>query len=105
MKKYYNNPPVYVTECGMGESNIDDVARGTNDVQRVDFYKRHITALHRSFREGVNVKAFFAWSFFDNFEWGSGYTQRFGINFIDYKNNLKRYPKRSALWMKRFLLK
>lgn len=105
VKRHYKNPIVYITECGMGESDIDDVAKGINDVERIDFYQRHIKALYRSFKEGVNVKGFFAWSFFDNFEWGSGYTQRFGINFIDYKNNLKRYPKRSALWMKRFLLK
>ncbi|KAK4738314.1 hypothetical protein R3W88_002011 [Solanum pinnatisectum] len=105
IKKFYKNPIVYITECGMGESNIDDVAKGINDAQRVDFYQRHIKALYRAFREGVHVKGFFAWSFFDNFEWGSGYTQRFGINFVDYKNNLKRYPKRSALWMKKFLLK
>ncbi|XP_009758225.1 beta-glucosidase 12-like isoform X1 [Nicotiana sylvestris] len=105
IKKHYKNPKIYITECGMGESNITKVEEGVNDIQRVDFYKRHIKALYEAFKEGVNVHGFFAWSFFDNFEWGSGYTQKFGINFIDYKNNLKRYPKKSALWMKRFLLK
>lgn len=34
----------------MGESNIDDVAKGINDAQRVDFYQRHIKALYRAFR-------------------------------------------------------
>lgn len=51
------------------------------------------------------VKGYFAWSLLDNFEWSSGYTQRHGINFIDYDDNLKRYPKHSALWLKKFLLK
>ena len=55
------------------------------------------------FRDGVNVKGYFAWSLLDNFEWNSGYTVRFGVNFVDYKNGLKRYPKLSARWFKRFL--
>ena len=56
-------------------------------------------------RDGVKVKGYFAWSLFDNFEWGTGYTCRFGLNFIDYKNGLKRYPKLSADWFKKFLQK
>ena len=54
-------------------------------------------------RIGVNVKGYFAWSLLDNFEWGEGYTVRFGMNFVDYKNNLKRYQKLSAQWFKNFL--
>ena len=46
-------------------------------------------------REGANVKGYFVWTFLDDFEWGSGYTIRFGFNFIDFKNGLKRYPKDS----------
>ena len=57
------------------------------------------------YRDGVNVKGYFAWSLLDNFEWGSGYTVRFGINFVDYKNGLKRHPKLSAHWFKNFLKK
>ncbi|XP_037495946.1 beta-glucosidase 12 [Jatropha curcas] len=56
-------------------------------------------------RDGVNVKGYFAWSLLDNFEWNSGYTVRFGINYVDYKNGLKRYPKLSARWFKKFLRK
>lgn len=49
-------------------------------------------------REGVDVRGYFAWSLLDNFEWTQGYTERFGLNYVDYKDGLKRYPKKSALW-------
>jgi Glycosyl hydrolase family 1 len=54
-------------------------------------------------REGVNVRGYFAWSLFDNFEWTDGYSVRFGINYVDYKDGLKRYPKSSSLWFRGFL--
>ena len=54
-------------------------------------------------RNGVNVKGYFYWSLFDNFEWGSGYTVRFGLYFIDYNDNYRRIPKLSAKWLPNFL--
>jgi beta-glucosidase/6-phospho-beta-glucosidase/beta-galactosidase len=32
-----------------------------------------------------------------------GYTKRFGIVYVDYKNGLSRHPKASALWFSRLL--
>lgn len=54
-------------------------------------------------RDGVNVKGFFAWSLMDSFEWNAGYTSRFGLIYVDYKNNLKRLPKESSKWFTKFL--
>ena len=55
--------------------------------------------------DGVKVKGYFAWSVFDNYEWSSGYNIRFGINYVNYNDGLKRYPKLSAHWFKSFLEK
>ncbi|KAA8515714.1 hypothetical protein F0562_018675 [Nyssa sinensis] len=104
-KEKYNNPTIYITENGIGDANNSTVKEGVKDTQRIDFYRRHLLALKQAIKEGVKVKGFFAWTFLDTFEWGSGYTLRFGLNYVDYNDGLKRYPKFSALWFKNFLRK
>ena len=54
-------------------------------------------------QDGCNVKGYFVWSLLDNWEWAAGYTSRFGLYFVDYKDNQKRYPKQSVQWFKNFL--
>ena len=54
-------------------------------------------------REGTDLRGYFAWSLLDNFEWQSGYSKRFGLVYVDYKDKLKRHPKDSALWFSKFL--
>jgi beta-glucosidase len=92
---------------GVDEANNKTVTlqESLKDDTRVDFYHRHLLSLLRAVREGANVKGYFAWSLLDNFEWGNGFTVRFGLNFVDYSDGNKRYPKKSAHWFKEFLRK
>ncbi|CAN7007707.1 unnamed protein product [Brassica oleracea var. botrytis] len=53
--------------------------------------------------DGCDVRGYHAWSLLDNFEWEHGYSTRFGLYFVDYDNNLERYPKDSVKWFKEFL--
>ncbi|KAK3142309.1 hypothetical protein QOZ80_4BG0344900 [Eleusine coracana subsp. coracana] len=107
VKENYGNPTIYITENGVDEANNKSLSLhdALKDDVRVDYYKRHLIALQSAIRDGANVKGYFAWSLLDNFEWGNGYTVRFGINFVDYSDGLKRYPKSSAHWFKDFLKK
>ncbi|TXG60168.1 hypothetical protein EZV62_014741 [Acer yangbiense] len=107
VKENYNNPTIYITENGVDELNNSTLPleEALKDPVRIDYYHRHLSFLHKAIKEGVNVKGYFAWSLLDNFEWASGYTVRFGINFVDYEDGFKRYPKQSAIWFKNFLNK
>ncbi|KAL2230794.1 UNVERIFIED_CONTAM: Beta-glucosidase 24 [Sesamum indicum] len=102
-KEKYNNPVIYITENGMGDVNNSTIKHAIEDIQRVNFYNGHLRAVHQAIQQGVRVKGFIAWSVLDTFEWGSGYTQRFGICYVDFINKLKRIPKRSTIWFKNFL--
>jgi len=98
---------IYITENGIDEFNdptlsIEEVLI---DTYRIDYYYRHLFYLKSAIKDGANVKGYFVWSLLDNFEWANGYTVRFGMNFVDYKNGLKRYQKLSAKWFKNFLKK
>ncbi|XP_042479582.1 beta-glucosidase 13-like isoform X2 [Macadamia integrifolia] len=104
-KEYYNSPEIYITENGVSDSNNGTMTmeEALADKWRIDYYNSHLQFIHKAIRDGVNVKGFFAWSLFDNFEWVSGYTVRFGLNYIDYKDGQKRYPKLSSVWFMKFL--
>ncbi|KAF3961153.1 hypothetical protein CMV_014196 [Castanea mollissima] len=104
-KTKYHNPLIFITENGIDEFNNASLSleEALSDNHRIDYYSHHLHYLHSAIKDGVNVKGYFAWSLLDNFEWSLGYTVRFGINYIDYKNGLKRHPKLSAHWFKNFL--
>nr|ABY48758.1 glycosylhydrolase 1 [Leucaena leucocephala] len=107
VKTKYNNPLIYITENGIDE--FDDptltLEEALIDTFRIDYYFRHLYYLQSAIKDGANVKGYFAWSLLDNFEWASGYTVRFGINFVDYKHGNQRYHKLSAQWFRNFLQK
>uniref|UniRef100_A0A2N9F7F9 Beta-glucosidase n=1 Tax=Fagus sylvatica TaxID=28930 RepID=A0A2N9F7F9_FAGSY len=107
IKKNYNNPEIFITENGMADANNISlpVKDALKDSLRIRYHYGHLSYILKAIKEGVNVKGYYIWSFLDDFEWNSGYTVRFGLTYIDFKNNLKRYLKYSAYWFKMFLLK
>ncbi|CAN1131487.1 Beta-glucosidase 17 [Linum perenne] len=101
------NVPVFLTENGVADltNNSLPLNDALDDKLRIKFHFLHIKFLLESVKAGVDVRGYTLWSLLDNFEWELGYTVRFGITFIDFQNDLKRYPKRSALWFRNFLQK
>ncbi|RNL82216.1 GH1 family beta-glucosidase [Halostreptopolyspora alba] len=93
----YPGLPLYVTECGA--SYRDEVGSdGTvRDTDRRAFLASHVRATHTALRAGAPVKGFFVWTLLDNFEWAYGYSERFGIVYVDYETQA-RIVKDSGHW-------
>jgi beta-glucosidase len=89
----YGVTSLYVTENGAAYD--DDPNRPTHDPQRVEFLRDHLAAAARSLTKGVPLEGYFAWSLLDNFEWGHGHRQRFGIVRVDFETQ-ERTPRDSA---------
>lgn len=93
MKEEFNNPPIYITENGISE-------QGTNlkDVWREHYYRYYINeAMKAAKLDGVDLRGYSAWSLMDNFEWASGYAERFGLYYVNFSDPaLPRIPKDSV---------
>jgi len=90
--------PIYVTENGCSYPTAPDVDGRVRDQERIDFYKGYIGQVARAIDEGADVRGYYAWTLIDNFEWGMGYSQRFGIVYVDFENEQKRFVKDSGYW-------
>lgn len=69
--------PIYITEHG--SASADENFRALD-------LRQNLAALHRSIQAGADVRGFFYWSLLDNFEWQFGYTKKFGLLAVDFKN-------------------
>lgn len=81
--------PVIVTENGLST---------TDDSRRLEYLQRALRSVAEALRDGIDVRGYFCWSAFDNFEWNSGYRPQFGIIAVDRKTQ-QRTPKPSAYWL------
>ena len=98
----YGAPRLYVTENGASWSDGPGPDGRVPDHRRLGFLKEHFRATRRAIAAGVPVAGYFVWSLLDNFEWDRGYSQRFGIVWVDYGTQ-RRIPKESASWYGRVI--
>lgn len=91
----WNVKEIYITENGCSSSDVPAQDGIVYDSDRVMFLRNYLSQLQRATSDGVPVKGYFLWSLMDNFEWADGYTNRFGLHYVDYATQ-KRTPKLSA---------
>ena len=93
----YPGVPLYVTENGAAFADEKGPDGKVHDPARIDFLDQHFRAARRAIDDGVDLRGYFVWSLMDNFEWGFGFSKRFGLIHVDYET-LERTRKDSAHW-------
>jgi beta-glucosidase len=90
--------PLYVTENGTSSVSDAPSADGAvHDPKRLAFIRDHLIHCLRAIQGGADLRGYYVWSLMDNFEWGFGYSQRFGLVHVDYAT-FERTPKDSYRW-------
>ncbi|NYF50604.1 GH1 family beta-glucosidase [Tunturiibacter gelidoferens] len=92
--------PIEITENGCSYGDYPDASGRVADVRRIHYYREHLRELARAIHDGADFRAYHSWSILDNFEWSEGYTQRFGMVFVDFPTQ-RRFMKDSAKWYSR----
>lgn len=95
VSREYPRVPLYITENGAAFHDEVSADGAVNDPDRRAYFESHLRACHDAISAGVPLRGYFAWSLLDNFEWAWGYTRRFGLIYVDYRNQT-RTPKASA---------
>ena len=90
--------PIEITENGAAYNMRPDTRGDIHDGARVAYLRSHLLALAQAIRSGVPVRAYHCWSLMDNFEWAEGFTQRFGLVYVDVAGDQRRLVKDSGHW-------
>lgn len=83
------NIPIIITEHGIA---TDD------DERRLAFIREALEAVQACLDEGLDVQGYLHWSTFDNYEWQSGYSMKFGLIEVD-RSTQKRKVKESGRYL------
>jgi beta-glucosidase len=93
----YAPSSIVITENGASFSDGPDASGVIDDRRRIDYLRSHVRAIADARAGQIPVDGYFVWSFMDNLEWVEGFSQRFGLVWVDL-DSLDRTPKRSFDW-------
>ena len=93
----FNRPQIEITESGCACNAGASAPGAINDTHRIEYHRRYLQALASAIAGGADVRGYHAWTLLDNFEWAEGFSQRFGLAYVDFKTQ-QRTIKESGKW-------
>lgn len=104
MSERYGGLAIYITENGVSLTDAVGLDGTVNDDSRIRFINDHVEQAVKCRKDGVNLKGYFHWSLYDNLEWGSGLSKRFGLVYTDFET-FEKTPKKSFWFYKELIEK
>ena len=102
VNRTYSPKSMFIAENGASYNDGPDAGGRVRDERRIAYMRSHLVSLARAIEDGMPIEGYFAWSFLDNFEWAAGYSQRFGLVYVDYASK-QRTPKDSAYFYQKVI--
>jgi beta-glucosidase len=93
----FNRPQIEITESGCAFNDGPDASGVIRDTRRIEYHRQYLQAVARAIADGADVRGYHAWTLLDNFEWAEGFSQRFGLAYVDFKTQ-QRTIKDSGRW-------
>jgi beta-glucosidase len=93
----YQPIPIYITENGFANADQPDEKQFVRDDGRILYLREHLIRLNLAMSGNVDIRGYFQWTLYDNFEWAEGYGKKFGI-VRTVPGTLDRVVKKSGLW-------
>ncbi len=82
--------PIYITENGIADRQ---------DKNRARFIKSYIGQMFKAMESGADVRGYYYWSPFDNFEWDMGYRMKFGLWEVDFETQERKLREGSKAYI------
>ena len=83
-----------------GEEKFKNEQGIIEDDYRIDFFREHLTHLHRAIEEGSNCFGYHTWTPIDCWSWTNAYKNRYGFISVDLPTQIKTV-KKSGYWIKK----
>ena len=102
IQKNYGNIKWFISENGMGvegEERFKNAEGVIEDDYRIEFYREHLTHLHKAITEGANCFGYHTWTPIDCWSWTNAYKNRYGYISVDLPTQIKTI-KKSGHWIK-----
>lgn len=94
--------PVYITENGVSLTDAVGFDGVVHDDSRTVYIHDYVSEVIRAKKDGVDIRGYFHWSLYDNLEWGSGFTCKFGLCHTDFQT-FEKTPKDSFWYYKKII--
>ncbi|NDC54875.1 MAG: glycosyl hydrolase family protein [Planctomycetia bacterium] len=94
-KENFHDLPLFITEFGISNFPQDPL----QDNDRIQYLNKYIKNIEKASLDlSLSIPVYCIWSLMDNFEWASGYSERFGILYVNFSDPQRtRIPKASAI--------
>lgn len=100
--------PIFIAENGLGAVDRLEKDGSIHDLYRIDYLKKHISAIREAIKDGVPVFGYTMWGIIDLISCGSmEMKKRYGVIYVDQDDagngSLNRYKKDSFYWYKKVI--